>query len=106
MGDTCTLSGTIIAGDGSPRENALVTFRLKHNGVLQFADGRLADRTPKRLRSASDGSFSFDGDRNDMLLPPESRWLIECEECGFNKQVNANADTLDVIAAPNDPTDA
>lgn len=103
MGDTCTLTATLVGGDNSPLAGIKVKLSLKSAGHLYFSDHRIVDRTPLEVLTDGSGAFSEPVVRNDQVGPHESRWVVECPDASFTKEINVNADSLDVIAAPSDP---
>ena len=101
MGLTSTLTGTIYRDDGAVATGAVVTFTLcAPRNTHWTSNNRVVLRAVLSATTDGSGNFSQVVARNDQLTPDNTYWKVECAEAALLKHIAANADTLDVIVAP------
>lgn len=85
--DTCLVYGYLETPDNVRAAGAVVSFELlsaAYGGALaseRVIHGRVISRT-----ADADGYVHAELQRNDLLIPTGSRWLVTCRECGWNQR--------------------
>jgi hypothetical protein len=101
MGLTCTLTGTIYRDDGAVATGAVVSFTLcAPRNTHWTSNNRVVLRAVLSATTDGSGNFSQVVARNDELTPAGTYWKVECADAALLKHIAANADTLNVIDAP------
>jgi hypothetical protein len=101
MGLTSTLTGTIYRDDGAVATGAVVSFTLcAPRNTHWTSNNRVVLRAVLSATTDGSGNFSQVVARNDELTPAGTYWKVECADAALLKHIAANADTLNVIDAP------